>query len=151
VMQGTLLGFDFGVRRIGVAVGETSTRIASPLGAIESEANEVRFREIGKLVDEWKPAAFVVGRPRHSDGAEHEIAKLAQRFARRLSAKYALPVVFVDETLSSSAAESALRGNRTRAKRRSDIDAMAATLILQSFLDDPLSGERGPGKRGVSA
>jgi len=136
VMRGTLLGFDFGVRRIGVAVGETSTRIASPLGAIELEANEARFREIGKLVEEWRPAGFVVGRPRHADGSEHEVAKLAERFGRRLAARYSVPVVFVDETLSSAAAESQLRGARTRAGRAADVDALAASIILQSFLDE---------------
>jgi putative Holliday junction resolvase len=134
-VTGTLIGFDFGERRIGVAVGETSTRIANPLGAIEESANEARFREIGKLVDEWKPAAFVVGLPRHSDDSEHAIAKLAEKFARRLAARYRVPVAFVDETLTSAVAEAELRGMRTRASRKSDVDALAATMILQSYLD----------------
>jgi putative Holliday junction resolvase len=134
-VSGTLIGFDFGERRIGVAVGETSTRIANPLGAIEESANDARFREIGKLVDEWRPAAFVVGRPRHSDDSEHAIAKLAEKFARRLAARYNLPVAFVDETLTSATAEAELRGMRTRASRKSDVDALAAAIILQSYLD----------------
>jgi putative Holliday junction resolvase len=134
-VSGTLIGFDFGERRIGVAVGETSTRIANPLGAIEESANEARFREIGKLVSEWRPAAFVVGRPRHSDDSEHAIAKLAEKFARRLTARYKLPVAFVDETLTSATAEAQLRGMRTRAARKSDVDALAAAIILQSYLD----------------
>lgn len=134
-VSGTLIGFDFGERRIGVAVGETSTRIANPLGAIEESANEARFREIGKLVDEWHPAGFVVGRPRHSDDSEHVIAKLAEKFARRLAARYSRPVAFVDETLTSAIAESELRGMRTRAARKSDVDALAAAMILQSYLD----------------
>ena len=141
-MEGTLLGFDFGMRRIGVAVGETSTGIASPLGAIDAEANDARFREIGRLVDEWQPAAFVVGRPKHSDGAEHAIAKLAEKFGRRLASRYALPVVFVDETLTSATAESSLRAARTRARRSGDVDALAATIILQSYLDQPDAAER---------
>ena len=141
-MEGTLLGFDFGTRRIGVAVGETSTGIASPLGAIDAEANDARFREISRLVDEWQPAGLVVGRPKHSDGAEHEVAKLAEKFGRRLAARYALPVVFVDETLSSATAEASLRGARTRAKRKGDVDALAATIILQSYLDQPDAAER---------
>jgi putative Holliday junction resolvase len=138
---GTLIGFDFGERRIGVAVGETSTRIAMPLGAIEESANDARFREIGKLVDEWRPAAFVVGRPRHSDDSEHAIAKLAEKFARRLAARYNLPVAFVDETLTSATAEAELRGMRTRASRKSDVDALAAAIILQSYLDSPETHE----------
>ena len=134
-VSGTLIGFDFGERRIGVAVGETSTRIANPLGAIEESANERRFLAIGRIVDEWRPAGFVVGRPRHADDSEHAIAKLAEKFARRLEARYRLPVEFVDETLTSAIAESQLRETRTRPGRKSDVDALAAAIILQSFLD----------------
>ena len=137
MMEGTLIGFDFGSRRIGVAVGETSTRIASPLGAIEGEANEARFEAIGRIVDEWRPKGFVVGRPpRHPDGTEHEVAKLAEKFGRRLEARYNVPVRYVDETLTSAEAESTLKRTRTRSGAKSDVDALAAMLILQSFLDD---------------
>jgi putative Holliday junction resolvase len=141
-MQGTLLAFDFGERRIGVAVGETAVAIANPLGAIDAAANEVRLREIAKLVDEWKPAGIVVGRPRHADGSPHEIAKLAEKFARRLAGRHKLPVALVDETLSSAEAESRLRGARTRGARAGDVDALAAAVILQSYLDDPDAHER---------
>ena len=136
MMQGTLIGFDFGSRRIGVAVGETSTRIASPLGAIDAPANDARFDAIGRIVAEWRPAGFVVGRPRHADGSEHEVARLAEKFARRLEARYGVPVAFVDETLSSAEAEATLRQSRTRTGRKSDVDALAATIILQSYLDE---------------
>ena len=136
MMEGTLIGFDFGSRRIGVAVGETSTRIASPLGAIEGEANDARFDAIGRIVEEWRPAGFVVGLPRHADGSEHAVAKLAEKFARRLEARYGVPVAFVDETLTSADAEASLKLTRTRAGRKSDVDALAAALILQSFLDE---------------
>ena len=136
MMEGTVIGFDFGSRRIGVAVGETSTRIASPLGAIEAEANEARFEAIGRIVDEWQPAGFVVGRaPRHPDGTEHEIGRLAEKFGRRLEARYTLPVFYVDETLTSADAEATLKQTRQRPGAKSDVDALAATLILQSFLD----------------
>jgi putative Holliday junction resolvase len=142
---GTVLGFDFGEKRIGIAVGETSTGIASPLVAIEEEANERRFAAIGRIVDEWKPAAFVVGIPKHADGSEHAVAKLAEKFARRLEARYGVPVTFVDETLSSATAEAELRGRRTRQGRKSDVDVMAATIILQSFLDSlPARGSANP-------
>jgi putative pre-16S rRNA nuclease len=134
-VSGTLIGFDFGERRIGVAVGETSTRIANPLGAIEELANDARFRAIGRIVDEWQPAAFVVGLPRHADDSPHAVAKLAEKFARRLEARYHLPVAFVDETLTSALAESQLRETRTRATRKADVDALAAMMILQSYLD----------------
>ena len=141
-VSGTLLGFDFGKRRIGVSVGETATAIASPLTAIVGEANPARFEAIERQVREWRPAAFVVGRPRHADGAPHPVAALASKFARRLAARYRLPVFFVDETLTSAAAESALKTVRTRAPRAADVDALAATLILQSYLDEPARHER---------
>ena len=135
MMEGTIIGFDFGSRRIGVAVGETSTRIASPLGAIEAVANDARFEAIGRIVDEWHPKGFVVGRPKHAGGSEHAVARLAEKFARRLEARYGVPVQFVDETLTSAEAEASLKGMRTRAGTKSDVDAFAAMLILQSYLD----------------
>jgi putative Holliday junction resolvase len=141
-VSGTVLGFDFGAKRVGIAVGETVTRIASPLGAIEEEANGPRFAAIEAYVREWSPAAFVVGRPRHDNGSPHEVARLAEKFARRLAARYGLPVVFVDETLSSAEAESTLRESRTRPGRKSDVDAVAAAILLQNFLDSPGEHER---------
>jgi len=136
-LSGTLIGFDYGERRIGIAVGETSVGIANPVGHIDSVANDARFEAIGKLVAQWKPAGFVVGRPRHGDDSPHEVARLAEKFARRLAARYGLPVVFVDETLTSATAEAQLRTSRTRARKPGDIDALAASLILQSYLDAP--------------
>ena len=141
---GTVLAFDYGVKRIGVAVGETAMGIASPLGAIHEESNSERFAHIARLVSEWRPAALIVGRPKHANGSAHDVARLAEKFGRRLSARHRLPVVFVDETLTSAAAEQALRESRTRKRRSGDVDAMAATLILQSYLDDPAAHERLP-------
>ena len=141
---GTVLAFDFGTKRIGVAVGTTEVAIANPLGAIEEEANDRRFEAIARFVGEWQPVMFVVGRPRHADGAPHETARLAEKFARRLRERYGLPVAFVDETLSSAIAESQLREARTRPSKKSDVDALAAAIILQSYLDDPGCGEHAP-------
>jgi putative Holliday junction resolvase len=132
---GTLLAFDFGVMRVGVAVGETATRIAHPLETIATESNDGRFEAIARLVAEWRPVGFVVGQPRHADGGEHEIARLAGKFGRRLEGRFGLPVAFVDETLTSSLAESQLRESRTRRTAKGDIDTLAATLILQGYLD----------------
>lgn len=133
---GTLLGFDYGEKRLGVAVGETETRIAHPVAAIDEEANEARFAAIDRLVAEWNPAGFVVGLPRHADGGEHDVARLAGKFARRLSARFGLPVAFVDETLSSAQASGLLREAGGRAGRGPGLDAQAAAVILQSYLDD---------------
>ena len=138
---GTILAFDFGTKRIGVAVGTTAVAIANPLGAIEGEVNAARFAAIEAFVKDWQPVLLVVGRPRHADGSPHETARLAERFARRLRERFRLPIVFVDETLSSAEAESKLREARTRASRKADVDAMAAAIILQSFLDSPRDHE----------
>jgi len=140
--SGTVLGFDFGEKRIGVAVGETATGIAHPLMAIDAEATDRRFALIEKVVLDWKPTAFIVGRPKHADGAEHPIAKLAEKFGRRLAARFSLPVTFVDETLSSSEAEAQLREQHARIRAKQDVDALAAAVILQSYLDDPAVHER---------
>lgn len=138
--QGTLLGFDFGVKRVGVAVGETATRLAHPLTAIATESNDARFEAIAKLVAEWRPVGFVVGQPRHADGGEHEIARLAGKFGRRLAGRFGLPVAYVDETLTSVEAESQLRGRGAAG----DVDAVAASLILQGYLDRLAASESGP-------
>ena len=120
----------------GVGIG-SHAGIEQVFGAIEGEANDARFEAIGRIVDEWRPAGFVVGRPpRHPDGTEHEVGRLAEKFGRRLEARYKVPVLYVDETLTSAEAESSLKRTRTRAGSRSDVDALAATLILQSFLDE---------------
>lgn len=134
-VEGTVVGFDFGARRVGVAVGETSTRIASALHTIDAGANAARFREIDRIVGEWRPVALVVGQPRHPDGGEHAVGKLAEKFARRLAERYRLPVTLIDETLTSAMAETHLRETTTRRARRGEVDALAAAMILQSYLD----------------
>lgn len=133
--SGTLLAFDFGEKRVGVAVGETATRLAHPLETIAAESNEARFEAIARLVAEWRPVGFVVGQPRHADGGEHEVARLAGKFGRRLEGRFALPVAYVDETLTSSEAESHLREHGARRRGEGDVDALAATFILQAYLD----------------
>ena len=140
--SGTVLGFDFGEQRIGIAVGETATGIANALSTVDTAVNEARFAAIDALVREWRPVALVVGRPRHGDGGEHAVARLAEKFARRLRSRHNLPVVLVDETLSSAAAEADFREARTRGRKAADIDALAARIILQSYLDHPEAHER---------
>lgn len=135
-LSGTLLGFDFGEKRLGVAVGETTTRLAHPVGAIAAEANETRFAAIERLVAEWQPSGFVVGLARHPDGGEHPVGRLAGKFARRLGARFGLPVAFVDETLTSVEAEARIREAGGRPRNKGDVDAHAAAVILQSYLDD---------------
>jgi putative Holliday junction resolvase len=132
----TVLAFDFGEKRIGVAMGETALRIAHPLEAIDAAENAVRFERIGALIDEWKPARLVVGLPLSLDGAEHRLTALARGFARRLEGRFGLPVQMVDERLTSAGAQWAAReaGLDARAARP-HLDALAAQQILEAFFD----------------
>jgi len=136
--QATVLAFDFGTRRIGVAVGNTVLRVARPLTTIVAEANAARFEALGALIDEWQPDLLVVGRPVHADGVPHEMTARAERFARQLEGRFGLAVARVDERYTTLDAESALAEAGVRAgARKSQRDQMAAQLILQSWLDDP--------------
>jgi putative Holliday junction resolvase len=132
---GSILAFDFGTKRIGVAVGETQTRIAHPLATIVQQSSDGRFAAIKMLVDEWKPSRLVVGLPLHADGAPHETTALAQRFARQLEGRFGIPVTLFDERFTTQAARSALSEGRVR-EQKSVRDRVAAQIILQAYLDD---------------
>ncbi len=132
---GTVLAFDFGAKRIGIAVGDLELRIAHPLVTLESTQNEQRFNAIAALIKEWQPVFVVVGLPAHMDGSEHEISKLCRRFALRLEQRFKLRTVLVDERLSSHAAELSLAESGA-ARNKTFIDQVAAQHILQSFFDE---------------
>jgi putative Holliday junction resolvase len=133
-----VLGFDFGEKRIGIAVGDLSIRIAHPLATVAAEDNARRFGEIQKLIAEWRPTRLVVGLPMHPDGTEHELTRLSRRFAHRLGGRFRLPVSLVDERFTSTAAESRLRESGARADSvRKNLDTAAACEILQSWFDSP--------------
>ncbi|MEC5398439.1 Holliday junction resolvase RuvX [Uliginosibacterium sp. H1] len=134
--RGTVLGFDFGTARIGVATGELETRLAQPLTTIQGEANELRFTAIGKLIAEWRPVAFVVGLPTTLDGAETDMTARCRRFANQLQGRLSLPVHLFDERLSSAEADEMLRELKHDWRaRKQNLDALAAQRILQNFLD----------------
>ena len=120
----SFLAFDFGVRRVGVATGNSLTRTATPLTTVAVEG-EARLAAIGALIAEWRPAALVVGVPRHPDGAPHVNTERARRFARELQARFGLPVHEIDE-----------RYTTTDAKRAgaADLDSAAAAIILEQHL-----------------
>ena len=122
----TVFGFDFGIKRIGVAMGNTMLRQAQPLKVIHSVDNAARFNAIGALIAEWAPARLVVGLPTHPDGAEHEMTARCRRFANQLHGRYNLPVELVDERYSSAV---------IAAKRGEVIDDRAAAIILQQYFD----------------
>ena len=136
--MGTVLAFDFGEKRIGVATGETLLGSAHPLTVIHASSNDDRFAAIGKLVDEWRPERLVVGLPTHADGTPHEMTRLASKFGERLARRFSLPVSFADERLTSRGAEARLRetGRDTRGAK-AVVDAVAAQLILQTWFENP--------------
>lgn len=132
----TVLAFDFGEKRIGVAVGETALESARPLDVIAAEDNKSRFAAIERLVAEWQPRVLVVGLPSHPDGTEHEMTRLARRFARRLEGRYGVPVVLVDERYTSVVAESGLREQGLGgAGLEGALDAAAAAEILRGYYE----------------
>ena len=133
----TILAFDFGTQHIGVAVGDTETRIAHALGVVEGAGSAARMAGIESLVCEWRPDRLVVGLPLALDGAEHEMTVRARRFARQLAARLGLPVDLADERLSSAAAEEGLReAGRGGAKHKQLVHGEAARIILQSYLNE---------------
>jgi putative Holliday junction resolvase len=135
------MAFDFGEKRIGVAVGNTVTAQAQALTTLHVESNQDRLSAVGKLVAEWRPARFVVGEPSYAngqaDGPIHPIAHLAHKFGNRLKENFRLPVEYVNEFLSSAVAEQMLneRGIRGIAQKE-HVDAVAAQIILQNYLDE---------------
>ncbi|MEO8753524.1 MAG: Holliday junction resolvase RuvX [Casimicrobiaceae bacterium] len=132
----TVLAFDFGTRRLGVAVGNTLTRVAQPLATIALARNEERMAAIAALVGEWQPAILVVGIPVHADGTPHATTARAQRFARELALRFRLPVEHADERFTTQLAQSALDDAGAGRKGRAVRDQLAAQLILQGWFDD---------------
>jgi putative Holliday junction resolvase len=122
-----VFGFDFGIKRIGIAMGNTLTGQAQPLTVIAAIDNATRFDKIAALIAEWQPARLVVGEPRHPDGAEHDMTLRCRRFANQLHGRFSLPVELVDERYSSAVIQ---------ARRGEVIDAEAASIILQQYFDD---------------
>lgn len=138
--HGTVLAFDLGLKRTGVASGELSIGIAHPLTVIQAGSTDARLTAIAKLVAEWRPVLLVLGLPTHADGSEHDMTRMAKSFAGKLESRFNLPVFWVDERLTSTAAESELheRGIHGR-KNKALTDAVAAQLILQGFFDARLT------------
>lgn len=132
--SGTVLAFDFGERRIGIAVGELQLGVAHPLDTIDAEANDVRFARIEALVNEWQPVLLLVGLPLALDGSEHAMTALARRFAQRLQGRYGIETRMIDERLTSVEAEQQARDIGLDVRRdRSKIDQLAAKLILEGY------------------
>jgi len=141
-VSGTLLAFDFGTQRIGVAVGNTFSSNPQPLLTIDEEKNELRFAAIAALIREWQPCALLVGLPCNEDGTPHQLTALCRRFAKRLHGRFGLPTLWVDERYTSLAASEQLnkQGIRGRQQKRL-IDQYAAQQIMQAYFDEPAACE----------
>ncbi|RTL33891.1 MAG: Holliday junction resolvase RuvX [Burkholderiales bacterium] len=122
----TYLAFDYGLKRVGVATGNSLLRQAQPLRTIAAEG-KARFVEIGKLIEEWRPNELVIGVPFHPDGAEHENTLRARKFGGQLRGRFHLPVHEVDERYSTT--EAIADGAR-------DLDAASAAILLQQYFND---------------
>ena len=129
----TLISFDFGTRRIGIALGQTLTGTVRPLTTLSSKQQKPDWHAISALLREWQPQRLVVGLPLHMDGSEQPMTDKARRFGNQLKGRYNLPVDMVDERLSSDEAEARLRERGGR-YHKDEIDALAAQLILESWL-----------------
>jgi putative Holliday junction resolvase len=133
----TILAFDYGLQRIGVAVGQDVTASASPVGVVANGADGVDHDRIRAIIREWQPTRLVVGMPRHADGSPSAMTAAVEAFIEEL-AQYGLPVSEIDERYSSLEAEQALKNARKQGSRgrisKQDIDAAAAVFIAERYL-----------------
>ncbi|UTW44374.1 Holliday junction resolvase RuvX [bacterium SCSIO 12696] len=134
----TLLAFDYGTRSIGVAVGQTITCSARPLTELRAKDGTPNWDELKKLLDEWQPELVLVGLPLNMDGSESDFATRARKFARRLHGRFGSRVLMVDERLTTQEAKS-MAGHQ-QSYRDNPVDAIAAQLILESWLSEPDCG-----------
>jgi putative Holliday junction resolvase len=122
----TVMAFDYGTRRVGVAVGNSVTRLGQALKTIAAANGDILFQEIASLIREWQPDQLAIGRPVHPDGTPHEMTAKATRFGNQLNGRFALPVSWVDERYTSAI----LEGD---AKMQDNLDAHSAALILEQY------------------
>ena len=129
------LGFDFGMKRIGVAIGQSVTQTANPLTILQAIDGIPNWEEIDKLIHVWNINVLIVGLPCNMDGTEQDITLNTKKFANRLKQKFKLPLYFVDERLTTQEAIQELKSQK-KLKERSEIDSYAAKIILESWLKD---------------
>ena len=134
----TLLAFDFGLARTGVALGNTITHIATPLCVLYSRDEKPDWQGISQLIKEWRPKQLIVGMPTYLDGSKSDMTLRTERFCRQLEGRYALSVATVNEQLSSLEAEQRLKQTRQHGRKKkilkSEVDQLAATIILESWM-----------------
>jgi len=140
-MAQRFLGFDFGTKSLGIAVGSTGTGLAEPLTTTAVHHHLPDWTVIDRLIKDWQPVALVVGLPLNMDDSENAMTRAARKFGQRLGARYNLPVHWVDERLTSVEAKNAMVEARVPwSRRKARVDRLAAQTILQAYLDE----HRGP-------
>lgn len=132
----TVLGFDYGAKRIGIATGQTITSTATPITTLTQVNGSPDWAGIQKLIEQWNPDALIVGVPYFLDGGKSEMTGTVQNFCDELENRFSKPVFRVNETLSSYEAEETLKKNMKIGKHnKQEVDKMAAAIIVQSWLD----------------
>ncbi len=136
-----MLGFDYGRQRIGVAVGQSLSGTAAPLTTLTNLNRKPDWQKIAELIQRWEPNALIVGLPLLHGDDQNESCKAAKQFANELQTHFKLDVYMQDEEFTSASAKSLLQtqrqqGQKTRKNNKQDIDQLAATLIVQQWLDE---------------
>ena len=135
----SVLGFDYGKKRIGVATGQTITHSATPCKTINQVDGNPDWPAIEAEIQQWKPQALIVGMPYHTDGSENKMTAAARQFAYELKKRFKLPVIEVNEALSSRQAEEILKQDiKINKQNKHEIDRMAAAIIVQRWLDQKI-------------
>ncbi len=133
-MPETFLGFDFGTKYIGIAIGQAITQTATPLITIKARQGIPHWDDIQKIINEWQPAGLVIGLALQEDGKDSHTSRKARQFGQSLKQRFQLPVHYIEERLTSVAARGILKQEHYYSKQ-TDSDAMAAAIILESFLN----------------
>ncbi|MDT8311160.1 MAG: Holliday junction resolvase RuvX [Methylophaga sp.] len=133
---GTVMGFDFGMKNIGVAVGQQLTGTASGLTALKARDGIPDWQQIADLIQQWQPRQLVIGLPLNMDGSEQHMTAAARKFGNRINNRFNIPVAWQDERLTTYEAVAAMGlRNKFQSANRSDVDRLSAQIILQSWLD----------------
>jgi len=135
----SVLGFDYGKKRIGIATGQTITNYATPCKTIYQVDGNPDWPAIEAEIQQWKPQALIVGMPYHTDGSENKMTAAARQFAYELKKRFKLPVIEINEALSSQQAEETLKESmKINKQNKHEIDRMAAAIIVQRWLNQQI-------------
>jgi putative Holliday junction resolvase len=136
--DGTYLGFDFGTKHLGIAVGQTITKTANPLSMIPMKKGAPNYDLLDAIVEKWQPLGLIIGLPLQPDGTHSQTSLAAKRFGQDLGQHYRLPIYYIEERLTSFQARQSLKDSPALTQAGQNKDAIAAAIILQSWLNSPL-------------